>query len=322
VVASLSRGAFRFVGARTSQTEGGAIVRTPVATVGIRGAVSNIAYDPATREAFAALVAGNALTITDGDGTTRIVYEIGYTAVIVPDGAGGTTTTIRKSTAAEARAFLDQLAGKPGTSGGSSNQPGDSDVAGSGVPQNNSGLPDIMFVPGSLNPTSTGDFEELAGLDEAVHDDFITFSDPGDLYDLGNLPFGGVATYTGLAQGTVTRSGEGGPITTNATGDFSMTFDFGAREGLMEISNFDNIYASGWVDDFDGDADFSGPLWGIDGENYYDELSGETNGSFLSVGSQAGAGVIGTFSLSDYYGSVSAVGSFTGAGAPGEFPSD
>ena len=47
VVASLTKGAFRFVGARTSQTEGGAIVKTPVGTIGIRGAVSNISYDPA-----------------------------------------------------------------------------------------------------------------------------------------------------------------------------------------------------------------------------------------------------------------------------------
>ena len=113
VVASLTKGVFRFVGARTSQTEGGATVKTPVGTIGIRGAVSNVSYDPATGETKASLVAGNGLTITDGDGTTRIVYETGYTAVISKGEAGGTTTTIRKSTAAETRVFQQQWRASP-----------------------------------------------------------------------------------------------------------------------------------------------------------------------------------------------------------------
>ena len=85
VVASLTKGVFRFVGARTSQTEGGAIVKTPVGTIGIRGGVANFSYDPGTGEGKAALVAGKSLTITDGDGTQRIVYETGFTAVITSD---------------------------------------------------------------------------------------------------------------------------------------------------------------------------------------------------------------------------------------------
>ena len=64
VVASLTKGVFRFVGARTSQTEGGATVKTPVGTIGIRGGVANFSYDPSTGESKAALVAGKSLTIS------------------------------------------------------------------------------------------------------------------------------------------------------------------------------------------------------------------------------------------------------------------
>lgn len=174
VVASLSKGVFRFVGARTSQTEGGAVVKTPVGTIGIRGAVTNISYDPSTGESTAALVAGNKLTITDGDGTQRIVYETGYTAVITKDRGGGTTTTVRKSTAAETRAFQQQLAGKSGQNGGTSNPPTDETVEQSQVGDSISGLPDTMDVPGSTKPVQSSEpdqAEDVAGIDGKTQDD-------------------------------------------------------------------------------------------------------------------------------------------------------
>ena len=174
VVASLTRGVFRFVGARTSQTEGGATIRTPVGTIGIRGAVTNISYDPSSGETTAALVAGKSLNITDSDGTTRIVYETGYTAVITREPGGATRTTVRKSTAAETRVFQQQLAGKAGQTGGSSSQPTDTTVAGSGIGDTNSGLPDSMVVPGSPKPVQSSDPEQVdqvAGIGGKSQDD-------------------------------------------------------------------------------------------------------------------------------------------------------
>ncbi len=164
VVASLTKGVFRFVGARTSQTEGGATVKTPVGTIGIRGAVTNISYDPASGQSTAALVAGNKLTIVDGDGTQRIVYETGYTAVISKDAGGGTTTTVRKSTKEEAGLIQRQLSSKPGQNGGNAGAP-PSDEQAEQVSQTNSGLPTIMDVPGSTRPV------ELAEqIDEVIND--------------------------------------------------------------------------------------------------------------------------------------------------------
>ncbi|RLP22511.1 FecR family protein [Mesorhizobium sp. YM1C-6-2] len=164
VVASLTKGVFRFVGARTSQTEGGATVKTPVGTIGIRGAVTNISYDPTSGQSTAALVAGNKLTIVDANGAQRIVYETGYTAVITMSPGGGTTTTVRKSTPAETRVFQQQLSSKPGQNGGNTGTPPSDKQAGQ-VSQANSGLPTIMDVPGSTKPV------ELAEqIDEVIND--------------------------------------------------------------------------------------------------------------------------------------------------------
>lgn len=151
VVASLTKGVFRFVGARTSQQDGGATVKTPVGTIGIRGGVANFSYDPATGEGKAALVAGKSLTILDGDGTKRVVYETGFTAVITRSEGGGTTTTIRKSTKEETGLIQKQLASKPGQNGGNSGAP-PNDEQTQQVSETNSSLPDIMNFPASERP--------------------------------------------------------------------------------------------------------------------------------------------------------------------------
>jgi hypothetical protein len=171
VVASLTKGVFRFVGARTSQTEGGATVKTPVGTIGIRGAVANFSCDAG--ECKASLVAGKSLTVVDGDGTKRIVYETGYTAVISKDPSGGTTTTVRKSTKDETGLIQKQLSSKPGQNGGNTGEP-PSDEQAEQVAETNSGLPPTMDVPGSTKPVQSSEpdqVEEVAGIDGKTQDD-------------------------------------------------------------------------------------------------------------------------------------------------------
>ena len=102
-------------------------------------------------------MAGKSLTITDSDGTTRIVYETGYTAVITRTEGGGTTTTVRKSTKEETGLIQQQLAGKPGQNGGTGNPPTDETVENSEVDETNSGLPDNMIVPGYFKPVQSSD---------------------------------------------------------------------------------------------------------------------------------------------------------------------
>lgn len=175
VVASLTKGAFRFVGAKTSQAEGGATVRTPVGTIGIRGAVANFTVGE-NGETTASLVAGKSLTITDSDGTTRIVYENGYTAVISKNDRGGTTTTIRKSTAAEIAVFQQQMVGGSGTTGGNTGvPPGEQNFVQGGVSDVGSGyLPDEMPPP-PLKPVESSTIEtveeSVGEIDDAAQDE-------------------------------------------------------------------------------------------------------------------------------------------------------
>lgn len=161
VVASLTKGVFRFVGARTSQTEGGATVKTPVGTIGIRGGVAN--FSCGGGECKASLVAGNKLTIVDGGGTQRIVYKTGYTAVITSNPGGGTSTTVRKSTKEETGLIQQQLASKPGQNGGNTGAPPSNEQAGQ-VSENNPVLPDSMYPPGSTRPTELNE-----QIDEAIN---------------------------------------------------------------------------------------------------------------------------------------------------------
>ena len=44
VVATLGKGVFRFIGGRTSKTTDGAVLNTPVGTVGIRGGISDLDF--------------------------------------------------------------------------------------------------------------------------------------------------------------------------------------------------------------------------------------------------------------------------------------
>lgn len=184
VVASLTKGVFRFVGARTSQTEGGATVKTPVGTIGIRGAVSNISYNPATGETTAALVAGKSLNITDSDGTTRIVYETGYTAVITKGEGGGTTTTVRKSTPAETRVFQQQLSSKPGQNGGAGSPP--TDEMADEVGKSNSDLPETVLIPPQKPVQSSGQQLEQQTTNDATKDDLDNEIDEQLAEDVSN----------------------------------------------------------------------------------------------------------------------------------------
>lgn len=257
VVASLTKGVFRFVGARTSQKDGGATVKTPVGTIGIRGAVTNISYDPATGQSTAALVAGNKLTITDGDGTQRIVYETGYTAVTTTSPGGGTTTTIRKSTAAETRLFQQQLAGKQGQNGGTDNPPDDETVENSEVGETNSDLPDNMEVPGSPKPVQSSEpdqVEEVAGIDGKTQDDLDNDiaeqeeEQPQPNARLLTAPAGGYVVDPANGGGTVPDAGPRGLV--GSTPDSDQGVVLAGGEGAVQL-----LLANGRLKTSDGSLD-------------------------------------------------------------------
>ncbi|HTJ57391.1 MAG TPA: FecR domain-containing protein [Devosiaceae bacterium] len=94
------------------------------------------------------------------------------------------------------------------------------------------------------------------------------------------------ATYTGNAVGYAQEPDEIG--THRATGDMSMTWDFGSRNGFVDITNFDGSH------EFSTSVSSSTP----NGQFSTGEGSGSmnVNGAFVNNGSDKAAGVIGNFS--------------------------
>ena len=136
VTASLARGVFRFIGGRTSKTEGGVEINTPVGTVGIRGAVADISLTPNGQELKAQidLLFGKEVTLTGPGGLLERIYKAGYSIIIGQDGR----PKLLKTPPGAAGGIQQALAGKPGTHGGTGNPPTDDAVGNSDVPGDNS----------------------------------------------------------------------------------------------------------------------------------------------------------------------------------------
>lgn len=134
VAASLGRGVFRFIGGRTSKTEGGVQLNTPVGTVGIRGGMADLNFTgTGGNVAQIDLLFGNEVTLNGPNGGDRL-FQPGYSIIIGPNGQ----PTVIKTPPGSANFIQQALAGRPGGNGGNSQQPDDEDVANSGVPGNNS----------------------------------------------------------------------------------------------------------------------------------------------------------------------------------------
>jgi len=143
VSATIGRGVFRFIGGRTSKTEGGVQLNTPVGTVGIRGGMADLNFTgQGGRIAQIDLLFGREVTLGGPNG--QRLFQPGYSIVIGADGRPGVVKTPPGSAS-----FIQQaLAGRPGQSGGSGAQPGDDDVKNSDVASNNSGAtPPPQVIP-------------------------------------------------------------------------------------------------------------------------------------------------------------------------------
>lgn len=134
VSASIGRGVFRFIGGRTSKTEGGVQLNTPVGTVGIRGGMADLNFTGSGGNAAQIdLLFGKEITLKSPRGSERL-YQAGYSFIF---GANGLPSVVK--TPPGSASFIQQaLAGRPGTSGGNKQKPSDGQVASSGIAQTNS----------------------------------------------------------------------------------------------------------------------------------------------------------------------------------------
>ncbi len=147
VVASVAKGAFRFIGGQTSRRPDGATINTPVGTIGIRGAMVEGNVQSSDKALFS-MIFGDEVNFRGRDGRRSRLYEPGYTLVVQGGGGGGgLDTTVRRRTEGDASTFQTALGGGDGQTGGADEQPTDGTVQQSGLPQNNSNLPNNGPIP-------------------------------------------------------------------------------------------------------------------------------------------------------------------------------
>ncbi|MES0879828.1 FecR domain-containing protein [Roseibium sp. SCP14] len=140
LVATFSKGVARFVGGKLSKKKGGVSVKTPVGTIGIRGAITNI--NLAAPKPVFSLVFGDELTFSGNDGTSKRVYQAGYSLEVGGGGAG-----VRRTTSSDLTTVQGAISSRPGQTGGTSSPPTNQRVEGSGFARVNSDLGQIMTAP-------------------------------------------------------------------------------------------------------------------------------------------------------------------------------
>jgi hypothetical protein len=294
VVATLGKGAFRFIGGKASKQPDGVTLNTPVGTVGIRGGIANLDFSGAT--AFHVdLVYGQGVTLKDGTQIIGDIYHSGYSIVIDPSGKVSTVKTPPEWT----QVFQTLMAGSGG--GGSAGSVKSTEVASTLKGTHSDGTPPDG---GTLGTPGTGDIKPGSTPDD-VKKDLGTFT---TWAEISNSDLAGVyAIYSGTYAATITPTGEcescsvEGPLSIE-NGAFQLGFDFGRRTGtftfgggtdgrdLNDPETTLNVPVAG---SDPTTASFAGSLTSTYGE--YGSVSGSLTGNFLNTNGVVGSGVAGQF---------------------------
>ncbi|MGN6465730.1 MAG: FecR family protein [Rhizobiaceae bacterium] len=137
ITASLTKGVFRFIGGRTSKTPDGVRLNTPVGTVGIRGGIANLVFNPQPGiPPHIDLVFGDSVQLWRNDQRLARLYARGYSIWFDPDGE----PHVRRTDKGWLRILQGLLGGRSGQHGGAKRLPSDELVEQSTLPQSNSGL--------------------------------------------------------------------------------------------------------------------------------------------------------------------------------------
>jgi trimeric autotransporter adhesin len=129
LAANLTRGVFRFVGGKLSKQENAVTMRTPSATIGIRGGVFlvNLGSGGKLEVIF---VYGKGVTVT-GANISQTITRPGFEVTV--SGAGAAPSDPAPAPAGTAAALLAQLDGRAGGTGGARTVPTETVVANSGI---------------------------------------------------------------------------------------------------------------------------------------------------------------------------------------------
>jgi hypothetical protein len=135
LAATAAKGVFRYVGGALSKTEGAVTLKTPAATIGIRGGI--VLVDIAAGSTSMVLLFGNAMTI-DAPGGSQTIRRGGYGVTVGQNGVPGAPF---RANNLQLQGYVRQLDGKPGAGGGAPAPPTNAGVVASGMTQLNAGNP-------------------------------------------------------------------------------------------------------------------------------------------------------------------------------------
>lgn len=151
LAASLTRGVFRFVGGELSKHGNQVTVKTPAATIGIRGGVFMGRQDckeekrgKCDGKLSLVFVYGVGLEVTGTNGDTQTITRPGFEVDVA--GPGASPSSPFRAPQDLTLTLLSDLDGRPGAHGGATTIPTDSSVTNSGISGNISGN-----VPASIN---------------------------------------------------------------------------------------------------------------------------------------------------------------------------
>src|SRR6516164_3113063 len=130
LAASLTRGVFRFVGGKLSKQDNAVTMRTPTATIGIRGGLIlvNLSPDGQLQVVFGY---GLGVTVTGLNGIAQTITRPGFQVTVA--GRGAAPSEPSPAPPGATTALLAQLDGRPGRNGGARTVPTDTMVANSGI---------------------------------------------------------------------------------------------------------------------------------------------------------------------------------------------
>jgi hypothetical protein len=341
LAASAAKGVFRFVGGALSKNPDGVTIRTPTATIGLRGGICVLSVAP-NGTTSATFVYGREMQVTANGVTTRATRP---NSIITVAGPGAAPTPPTLAPPGAMGTLLAQLDGQPGATGGTPTPPSSQQLAQSGYSQTNSQnlqgsttdsqrstqassgpppAPPPINVANftNLNVTQTvqsnasaqattppSETFDLSGLDAGLTEAFLELNSLfGNLTPTSAMPTVGTASYSGSATGVVVTDS----ASVSATGTFVQSWDFSRRSGSLEISNFAGATISGSATSVPTlPTLFYGGVNGIAADR---AVSGAVFGVFQTVNGTPAGQTSGTFSFSGS--GVAGGGQFRGTKGP------
>lgn len=186
MVANVVKGVFRFVGGRLSKTAGGVTIKTPGATIGIRGGVMSGNVGGRGRKSTYSLLFGDQMSVgtncsaggVSSCANVRRAFQNGNSIDVGVGGASG----VRPTTLFDVASVNRALSGIPGRRGGARKSPTEKSVAKSNVGDSNSAnSPDENVPPdeNAIRATDLPHVEDMINLRVVTGDDTRReFDDP------------------------------------------------------------------------------------------------------------------------------------------------